>query len=67
MRLFLCDGDDSAFLSFRNSFQRWAVLTVILIYPFMAEKLYFVQKSGGAVPSPFDCWLMLRRKGVWIL
>jgi len=26
----------------------------------LAEKLYFVQKSGGAVPSPFDCWLMLR-------
>jgi len=26
----------------------------------LAEKLYFIQKSGGAVPSPFDCWLMLR-------
>ena len=26
----------------------------------LAEKLYFVQKSGGAVPSPFDCWLLLR-------
>tara|TARA_S200000501_G_scaffold63805_1_gene54650 strand:+ start:4312 stop:5475 length:1164 start_codon:yes stop_codon:yes gene_type:complete len=26
----------------------------------LAEKLYFVQKSGGAIPSPFDCWLMLR-------
>ena len=26
----------------------------------IAEKLYFVQKSGGAVPSPFDCWLLLR-------
>ena len=26
----------------------------------LAEKLYLVQKSGGAVPSPFDCWLMLR-------
>tara|TARA_B100000959_G_scaffold113553_1_gene119706 strand:- start:1682 stop:2848 length:1167 start_codon:yes stop_codon:yes gene_type:complete len=28
--------------------------------PALAEKLYFIQKSGGAVPSPFDCWLMLR-------
>ena len=28
--------------------------------PSLAEKLYFVQKSGGAVPSPFDCWLLLR-------
>lgn len=26
----------------------------------LAEKLYFIQKSGGAVPSPFDCWLLLR-------
>jgi len=26
----------------------------------MADKLYFIQKSGGAVPSPFDCWLLLR-------
>ena len=26
----------------------------------LSEKLYFVQKSGGAVPSPFDCWLLLR-------
>ena len=26
----------------------------------LAERLYFIQKSGGAVPSPFDCWLMLR-------
>ena len=26
----------------------------------LAEKLYFVQKSCGAVPSPFDCWLLLR-------
>ena len=28
--------------------------------PELAEQLYFIQKSGGAVPSPFDCWLMLR-------
>ena len=28
--------------------------------PKLAEQLYFIQKSGGAVPSPFDCWLMLR-------
>tara|TARA_B100000700_G_C15031928_1_gene851021 strand:+ start:1127 stop:2290 length:1164 start_codon:yes stop_codon:yes gene_type:complete len=26
----------------------------------LAERLYFIQKSGGAVPSPFDCWLLLR-------
>ena len=26
----------------------------------LASQLYFVQKSGGAVPSPFDCWLLLR-------
>ncbi|MFQ5926368.1 MAG: trans-sulfuration enzyme family protein [Terriglobia bacterium] len=25
-----------------------------------AERLYFIQKSGGAVLSPFDCWLVLR-------
>jgi len=28
--------------------------------PELAEQLYFIQKSVGAVPSPFDCWLMLR-------
>ncbi|SVB34894.1 uncharacterized protein METZ01_LOCUS187748, partial [marine metagenome] len=26
----------------------------------LASQLYFIQKSGGAVPSPFDCWLLLR-------
>ena len=26
----------------------------------IAEKLYFIQKSAGAVLSPFDCWLLLR-------
>ena len=26
----------------------------------IAESLYFIQKSGGAVPSPFDSWLLLR-------
>ena len=26
----------------------------------LAENFYFIQKSGGAVPSPFDCWLLLR-------
>ena len=25
-----------------------------------AERLHFMQKSAGAVPSPFDCWLVLR-------
>ena len=28
--------------------------------PSIAEKLHFIQKSTGAVPSPFDCWLLLR-------
>ncbi len=26
----------------------------------LAEKIYFIQKSCGAVPSPFDCFLVLR-------
>jgi cystathionine gamma-lyase len=26
----------------------------------LAERLHFVQKSGGAVPSPFDCYMVLR-------
>jgi cystathionine gamma-synthase len=26
----------------------------------LAEQLYFLQKSLGAVPGPFDCWLVLR-------
>ncbi len=26
----------------------------------LAERLHFVQKSGGAIPSPFDAWLLLR-------
>ena len=26
----------------------------------LAEKLHFIQKSGGAIPSPFDAWLLLR-------
>mgnify|MGYP001206809923 FL=1 len=26
----------------------------------IAEKLYFIQKSGGAVLSPFDSWILLR-------
>ncbi|MGF2076128.1 PLP-dependent transferase, partial [Enterococcus casseliflavus] len=25
-----------------------------------AEKLHFLQKAVGAVPSPFDCYLVLR-------
>jgi cystathionine beta-lyase/cystathionine gamma-synthase len=28
--------------------------------PTIAERLYFLQKSLGAVPGPFDCWLVLR-------
>src|ERR1051326_1559743 len=28
--------------------------------PTIAERLYFLQKSLGAVPGPFDCWLRLR-------
>jgi cystathionine beta-lyase/cystathionine gamma-synthase len=26
----------------------------------LAEKLYFIQNSAGAVPGPQDCWLILR-------
>jgi len=26
----------------------------------LADQLYFIQKSGGAIPSPFDCWMLLR-------
>jgi cystathionine gamma-synthase len=26
----------------------------------LVERLLLVQKLGGAVPSPFDCWLLLR-------
>lgn len=26
----------------------------------LAERLYTIQYVGGAVPSPFDCWLLLR-------
>jgi cystathionine gamma-synthase len=26
----------------------------------LSEKLLMVQKAGGAVPSPFECWLLLR-------
>src|ERR671934_2793638 len=28
--------------------------------PTIAERLYFLQKSLGAVPGPFDCWVVLR-------
>jgi cystathionine gamma-synthase len=28
--------------------------------PTIAERLYFLQKSLGAIPSPFDSWLVLR-------
>ena len=28
--------------------------------PTIAERLYLLQKSLGAVPGPFDCWLVLR-------
>ena len=28
--------------------------------PTLAERLRFLQKSLGAVPGPFDCWLVLR-------
>jgi cystathionine beta-lyase/cystathionine gamma-synthase len=26
----------------------------------LAEQLYFLQYAGGAVPAPFECWLLLR-------
>src|SRR5881398_1865384 len=28
--------------------------------PTIADRLYFLQKSLGAIPGPFDCWLVLR-------
>jgi cystathionine beta-lyase/cystathionine gamma-synthase len=28
--------------------------------PTVADRLFFLQKSLGAVPGPFDCWLVLR-------
>jgi cystathionine beta-lyase/cystathionine gamma-synthase len=28
--------------------------------PTIAERLYFLQKSLGAIPGPFDCWLTVR-------
>jgi cystathionine beta-lyase/cystathionine gamma-synthase len=28
--------------------------------PTIAERLYFLQKSLGAIPGPFDCWLAIR-------
>jgi cystathionine gamma-synthase len=28
--------------------------------PTIAERLFFLQKSLGGVPGPFDCWLVLR-------
>jgi len=28
--------------------------------PNLAEELHFIQRSGGAIPSPFDCWILLR-------
>ena len=28
--------------------------------PTIAERMYFLQKSLGAIPGPFDCWLALR-------
>ncbi len=28
--------------------------------PTIAERLYFLQRSLGGVPGPFDCWLVLR-------
>jgi len=33
---------------------------VVTSHPHLAEKLKFIQKSTGAVPSPMDCFLVLR-------
>jgi cystathionine gamma-synthase len=33
---------------------------IITSNPDVAEKAAFAQKAVGAVPSPFDCWLLLR-------
>ena len=33
---------------------------VVTSDPGLAERLHFVQKSAGGVPSPFDCYMVLR-------
>lgn len=33
---------------------------VVASDPAIGERLAFAQKAAGAVPSPFDCWLLLR-------
>jgi cystathionine beta-lyase/cystathionine gamma-synthase len=33
---------------------------VVVNDPGLAEKLAYIQNAVGAVPSPFDCWLVLR-------
>ncbi len=33
---------------------------LVLNYPELAHKLYYLQNAIGAVPSPFDCYILLR-------
>lgn len=33
---------------------------IVTADPGLGERLRFIQKSAGAVPSPLDCWLLLR-------
>src|SRR5437016_8731865 len=33
---------------------------VVATKPIHAEKLAFIQKTAGAILSPFECWLVLR-------
>jgi cystathionine gamma-synthase len=33
---------------------------VVAADPALAERVAFAQKAVGAIPSPFDCWLLLR-------
>ena len=33
---------------------------LVLNYPELAQKLYYLQNAIGAVPSPFDCYILLR-------
>lgn len=33
---------------------------ILTNHPGLAERLHFLQNATGAVPSPFDCWLLLR-------
>ena len=33
---------------------------VTKFHPNLAQEFHFIQRSGGAIPSPLDCWILLR-------